>query len=233
MTDISANNHRRVVGILGGTFDPVHLGHLLSANELVDRLPFDELRLLPAAVPPHRAQPLATSLQRLEMLKLAVTDYPALKVDDREFKRSGPSYTIDTLRSVRRGLSKRTALILIMGADAFTGLPGWKDWQQLTDYAHILVLARAGGEGQITGVLWQWLQSRQDDDVRSLCHEPCGKVAFLQLNPQPYSATAIRHALSRGETPQGLVPAVQNYIITHGLYGSVDSLSISHSKTVN
>lgn len=222
MTAISASNPRRVVGILGGTFDPVHLGHLLSANELIERLPFDELRLLPAAIPPHRAQPLATAAQRLEMLKLAVADYPALKVDERELKRSGPSYTIDTLRSVRRGLSQRTALILVMGADAFTGLPGWKNWQQLTDYAHILVMARAGGEGQITGDLWQWLQSRQVSEPGYLCDEPSGKVAFLQLNPQPYSATAIRHALSRGEKPQGLVPAVYDYIVGNRLYGCAD-----------
>jgi nicotinate-nucleotide adenylyltransferase len=222
VTVISANNSRRVVGILGGTFDPVHLGHLLSANELTERLPFDELRLLPASIPPHRASPQASPFQRLDMLKLAIEEYPALKVDARELKRSGPSYTIDTLKAVRRSLSQRTSLILIMGADAFTGLPSWKNWQMITDYAHILVMARAGGEGQITGPLWEWLQSRQVNDANSLCDMPSGKVAFLQLSPQPYSATAIRHALSMGEKPQGLLPAIYDYIISNRLYGCAE-----------
>jgi nicotinate-nucleotide adenylyltransferase len=230
---ISANSARRIVGILGGTFDPVHQGHVLSANELTERLPFDELRLLPASVPPHRAQPVASPPQRLAMLKLAIEDYPALKVDVRELKRSGPSYTIDTLKNMRRSLSERTALILIMGADAFTGLPSWKDWQMLTDYAHILVMARAGGEGQMTEPLWQWLQTRQVNEAGALCDQPAGKVAFLQLNPQPYSATVIRHALSRGEKPQGLIPSVYNYIVSNHLYSDADSSSMQQNKTVN
>lgn len=195
----------------------------MSANELAERLPFDELRLMPSSVPPHRASPQATPTQRLDMLNLAVAEYPALRVDARELKRSGASYTIDTLKGIRRSLSQRTSLILIMGADAFTALPSWKNWQQLTEYAHILVMARAGGEGQITEPLWEWLASRQVDDVYALCDEPSGKVAFLQLSPQPYSATAIRHALSTGEKPQGLLPVVHDYIIRHNLYGCADT----------
>ncbi len=134
----------RRIGIFGGTFDPVHNGHLRTALEVAELLAFDELRLVPASVPPHRGAPLATAAERLRMLQLAADAHPGFVVDDRELVRGGASYTIDTLRSLRAELGETVRLCLIVGMDAFAAIDTWKEWRALGDHAHIVVVQRPG-----------------------------------------------------------------------------------------
>jgi len=138
----------RRIGILGGTFDPVHIGHLRGALEVAEMFGLDELRLIPNARPPHRDTPNCSAQDRLAMVRLAVQDLPPLCVDARELERDKPSYTIDTLMSLRAELAADDQLLLVVGWDAFCGLPTWHRWEELLDYCHILVLQRpdAGSE---------------------------------------------------------------------------------------
>ena len=130
----------RRIGILGGTFDPVHIGHLRSALEVAEFMGLDELRLLPNARPPHRDTPQVAAQDRLAMVRCAVAGVERLSVDDRELSRDKPSYTIDTLESLRAELGASDQLFLLMGWDAFCGLPGWHRWEELLKHCHILVL---------------------------------------------------------------------------------------------
>ena len=130
------------IGLLGGTFDPVHIGHLRSALEVADALALDELRMMPNARPPHRDTPQVSPQQRLEMVRLAVDGIAPLVVDDRELKRDKPSYTVDTLELMRAELAADDQLFLLLGWDAFCGLPSWHRWEELLQHCHILVLQR-------------------------------------------------------------------------------------------
>ena len=132
----------RRIGLLGGTFNPVHNGHLRSAVEVRERLALDELRLVPSARPPHRAAPEVTAEQRLAMVQLALAGSDELQVDARELQRSSPSWTVDTLASLRAELGPQAVVFFILGWDAFCGLPGWHRWQELLELAHLVVLQR-------------------------------------------------------------------------------------------
>ena len=132
----------RRIGLFGGTFDPVHIGHLRSALETAELLGLDELRLLPAARPPHRETPQVSAQQRLAMVELAVAGVAPLTVDARELARDKPSYTIDTLESLRAELGSEAQLFLMVGWDAFCGLPTWHRWDELLQHCHMLVLQR-------------------------------------------------------------------------------------------
>ncbi len=127
------------IGMLGGTFDPVHIGHLRSALEVAESYALDKLLLIPSARPPHRETPQVSAQQRLEMVRLAVADVAVLSVDDRELRRDKPSWSIDTLLSLRAELDEQDQLLLILGWDAFCGLPNWHRWSELLDHCHILV----------------------------------------------------------------------------------------------
>ena len=136
----------RSLAIFGGTFDPIHFGHLRTALELMQRLEFDELRMLPCHMPPHRDNPLAAPSQRLGMLQLAVQEVSELGVDDREIERGGVSYMVDTLQSFRDELGASVSLSLVVGMDSFLTLPKWYEWERIPDLAHIVVVARPGSE---------------------------------------------------------------------------------------
>ncbi|HUH37824.1 MAG TPA: nicotinate-nucleotide adenylyltransferase [Spongiibacteraceae bacterium] len=209
---------RARIGIFGGTFDPVHYGHLRSAQALRDRLGLDEVRLMPARVPPHRPQPGATAEQRVRMLQLALADLPGLAIDTRELSRPGPSYSVDSLEALRAELGD-AALCLVLGADAFAGLHTWHEWQRIPGLAHILVLARPGYEWPREPALEALCEQRLVADPEQLFERPCGGLAALSLPPVPVSATAIRARIARGEAPHFLLPeAVWHYIQAHGLY---------------
>lgn len=207
-----------MIGILGGTFDPVHYGHLRSALEVKDIFGLNEVRLIPCANPPHRKQPAVTAEMRLQMLELAITNQPGLKIDTRELDRynqhQAPSYMVDTLESLRQELPTE-ALLLFIGTDAFKHLTGWHQWQRLFDYAHIVVLTRPGFE------------TRQLDDffkvrlagVNELAQVIAGKLCFQQVTQLDISATAIRDIIARKQNPGFLLPdAVIEYIKQHKLY---------------
>lgn len=210
------------IGLLGGTFDPVHIGHLRSAIEVLEACGLDEVRLIPGSVPPHRATPTVGAQQRLDMVRLAVSGVPGLVVDDRELRREGPSWTIDTLVSLRSELPAATQLYFILGQDAFCGLPGWHRWQELFDHCHLLVLQRPDMPVEVPVKLQQVLSERLVPGADKL-QGPGGYIACLQQTPLPVSATAIRRALASGNSVRYLVPdAVYNYMQQHGLYQAVN-----------
>ncbi|WP_114239164.1 nicotinate-nucleotide adenylyltransferase [Dyella sp. C9] len=194
----------RPLAIFGGTFDPVHLGHLSvawEASELLDA----EVRLMPASVPPHRPAPLANARQRVDMLRAALKNQSRLTLDTRELERSGPSYTIDTLAELRAEQGDRP-LVLLMGADAFAGLPSWHRWQALFEVAHIGVLSRPGVETVLPDALLSETAHRRVDEAALLRGSPAGKVIELSVTPLEISATRIRELLAEGRDPRYLLP---------------------------
>lgn len=206
------------IGILGGTFDPVHIGHLRSALEVAAQLQLDELRLIPNFRPPHRDTPQVTAQQRLAMVEQAVQGVAPLCVDDRELKRDKPSYSIDTLESLRADLTADTPLFLLLGWDAFCGLPSWHRWDELLDYCHIVVLQRPDADGEPPPELRNLLAARSISAPLSL-PGPSGYITFVWQTPLAVSATQIRHLLADGQSARFLVPdTVLAYIHAHGLY---------------
>ncbi|SDZ64405.1 nicotinate-nucleotide adenylyltransferase [Pseudomonas sp. NFIX28] len=206
------------IGLLGGTFDPVHIGHLRSALEVADSLGLDELRLTPSARPPHRDTPQVSALDRLAMVKCAVAGVSPLVVDDRELKRDKPSYTIDTLEQMRAEMAADDQLFLLLGWDAFCGLPTWHRWEELLQHCHILVLQRPDADSEPPDALRNLLAARSVSDPLAL-QGPGGHIAFVWQTPLAVSATQIRQLLASGKSVRFLVPdAVLAYIDAHGLY---------------
>ncbi len=206
------------VGLYGGSFDPVHHGHVATAEELLARLPFREIRLLPAARSPLKQRSLADH-HRLAMLKLALAGHAGLGVDDRELRRPPPSYTIDTLQDIRGELGPSVPLAFIMGMDSFVALPRWKDWQQLTDHAHVVVVSRPGQHPALAPELAEWLEKHRIDGPESLESRPFGGVLLVETTPHDIASRAIRAAVHAGEpTLDWLDPVVRDYIDTHHLY---------------
>ncbi|CAG0989015.1 nicotinate-nucleotide adenylyltransferase [Burkholderiales bacterium] len=205
------------LGVLGGTFDPVHLGHLQAALRAREALGLEEVRLIPAARPPHRARPRTADHHRLAMVQAAVADIEGLAADGRELSRPGPSYTFDTLRELR-GESPSRPLFLILGADAFRGLASWHRWQELAELAHLAVVNRPGTDrDELPAALAAWVAKHQIRPARP--GAPAGGLCFLDIQPLPISASDIRLRLSRGDSVADLLPpAVLAYIRSHHLY---------------
>jgi nicotinate-nucleotide adenylyltransferase len=209
---------RRKIGIFGGTFDPIHIGHLRMALELKEQLGLDEMRLLPCHQPPHRDAPQVSSAQRAEMLRIALQDCPELQLDERELQRDKPSYTYDTLLELRAELGAEVSLVLCMGEDAFAGLPNWYCWQELIRLAHIVVIARPGWAIPESGDARDLL-NKQQRELKSLDCEPSGSIVLQSPRLLPISATEIRQQIQAGTSAQFLVPdAVWNYIKAKQLY---------------
>jgi nicotinate-nucleotide adenylyltransferase len=203
---------------LGGTFDPIHHGHLRVALDVVDELGFAEVRLLPSRQPPHRATPGATPSQRLAMLGEAIGDQPGLSIDRRELDRSGPSYMLDTLKSLRVELPN-TPLCLLIGRDAFNELPTWYCWRELFDQTHFLVLERPGHLPSMSTELHAELQGRRVTRPDQLQQQRAGLVLTWQATQLAISATRIRGMIAGGYSPRYLLPdPVIHYIHAHKLY---------------
>lgn len=207
-----------MIGILGGTFDPIHFGHLRPALELLQELGLDHVRLLPAHVPPHRDVPHATPAQRRRMVELAVRDQPGLCLDDRELQREGPSYMVDTLQSLRGEVGARP-LCLMLGMDAFIGLPGWHRWEELIELAHLVVMRRPGWEAPDEGPLGALIRSRQAGQAAELARSAAGGLLFCTVTQLEISATYIRQQLSQGMNPRYLLPdRVLGYLRDEHIY---------------
>ena len=214
------------VGLLGGTFDPVHYGHLRLADELQHALDVTDMRLVPAGDPPHRAAPRANAAHRVAMLELACAEFPQLAIDTREIDRHGKSFTVLTLESLR-AQSETRPLLWIVGADAFLGLAAWHRWRELFGLAHLVVVGRPGVELEHTlppPLVPEW-RARVTRDREALRAAPAGVIYRQDVTPQPISASAIRAALARGPqglaAVRGLLPAgVLSYIAHNGLYGA-------------
>jgi len=206
------------LALLGGTFDPVHYGHLRCADEARQKLNLEKLYLLPAGSPPHRDEPQATTRQRLDMLQLARLEFPLLLIDDRETRRSGPSYMVDTLQELRACFPKRPLLLLI-GQDAANQLHTWFHWQQLFDLAHIVILTRPGISTHYVQELAQQIQSRSAEDMQELHNSKAGIVLHLEVEAIDVSASGIKNSIRLGRLPEALLPAaVLDYVNENGLY---------------
>lgn len=212
------------IGIFGGTFDPVHYGHLRLAQELAVALGMREVRFVPAGRPPHRAAPKVSSAQRLDMVKLAIAGNPLFRPDEREVFKTRPCYTVETLAELRDELGESQPLCLLMGADAFLGLASWHQWQALFSLAHIVVAFRPGfpqvaWEDGMPEVLRAELKQRLTSAPECLHNTPAGHVFTQVITPLDISATYIRNSLQAGPSPRYLLPdAVLDYIHINHLY---------------
>jgi len=195
----------RPLALLGGTFDPVHVAHLRAAWEAAEALDA-EVFLMPANVPPHRAQPVASAAQRVALLRAALIGQHRLLLDERELRRSGPSYTVDTLRELRSEIGAHRPLVLLLGADAFAGLPTWHTWRELFQHAHIVVMTRPGHASEWPAELDAEYRARCSKDVLDLRTRPAGRIYALAITPLEISATAVRAQLAAGREPRWLLP---------------------------
>jgi len=209
------------IGVFGGTFDPIHYGHLRLAEEMAEALGLSEVRFIPAGQPPHRDIPRTRSAHRLEMVRRAVAGNPRFVADDREIRRASPSYTVDTLAALRGELATDQPLWLLLGADAFLGLPTWHDWRRLFELAHVAVAQRPGANLLLSDVLPSPLRdemrARQVADGSAM--GAGGTIVLRSMTPLDISATAIRESLAMQRSARYLLPdAVLDYITQEKLY---------------
>lgn len=211
------------IGILGGTFDPIHYGHLRLAEEMLELANLRQIRFIPTGMPPHRDAPLVPAYHRSAMVQLAIADQPAFVLDDREVRQTTPCYTVNTLRELRAELGAAQPLCLLMGGDAFLQLHTWHEWEQLFELAHIVVGYRPGFtiEERIhtaTSALRSHYQQRLCS-VDALSQQSNGGVLELVIPKLEISATLIRNRVAENRTIRYLLPnAVANYIHQHHLY---------------
>lgn len=207
-----------MIGLFGGSFDPVHLGHVATAEELLHKLGLREIRFLPAARSPLKAA-VTADRHRLAMLERALAGHPGLVLDRSELALPPPSYTIDTLRRLRAEVGPAEPLVFILGLDSFLELPRWKDWQALTALAHLLVVSRPGSHPHFSPELAAWLDSRRAAGPEALSAASAGRVLFVETAPRDVASRHIRAAVRAGQDTSGwLNPAVRDYIDQHHLY---------------
>jgi nicotinate-nucleotide adenylyltransferase len=215
------------IGLLGGTFDPIHFAHLRLGEELADRIGLAEVRFIPARVPPHRASPNVTAAHRLAMVRLAVAGNPRFTVDDRECRREGASYTVDTLAELRQEVGETRPLVLLMGVDAYNLLTTWSRWQRLYELAHIVIAHRPGFTldlDRLPDALARETGQRRALDPAGLHDTPAGRLLTVDTLPLDISATAIRALLRAGYSARYLIPeVVLDYIGRHQLYKDFDA----------
>lgn len=207
----------RKLGVMGGMFDPVHNGHLAAARLAQQVLALDQVYLVPCARPNHRGEAGESGPHRLRMLELAIADDGCLQADDRELRRAGVSYMVDTLRSFVDEFPQ-ASLVYILGRDSFYTLPAWHQWRQLMDLCHLAVINRPGVAAEMPAPLAQEMLHRQVDDAASLFKDARGSVLMLDDLHMPISSTGIRQALAQASMPAEIPRAVQDYIREHGLY---------------
>jgi nicotinate-nucleotide adenylyltransferase len=207
-----------MIGILGGTFDPVHIAHLRCGLEMQEYLHLAELRFLPCCQPPHRAAPAAEPAQRLAMLRLALEGQAGCSIDERELRRAGPSYMVDTLESLRQELPAQP-LCLIVGLDAFVQLHTWHRWERLIELAHIAVMTRPGLSSAPGGAVAALLERSRAEDPRALHAAPAGRIILCPVTRLEISATQIRALVAQDRSARYLAPErVLDYIRREGLY---------------
>jgi nicotinate-nucleotide adenylyltransferase len=206
------------LGVFGGTFDPIHYGHLRTAFELREALKLKEVCFLPTGNPPHRDQTSATAEMRLAMVRAAVAGQPGFVVDDREVRRTGLSYSVDTLTELRAENPDRS-LCLLLGMDAFLGLPNWHRWTEILNLAHVVVAHRPGWKAPTQGPLGEAMVDRGTGSVRDLHEAPSGRILVHAVTQLEISSTELRQLIARGGDPRYLVPdAVCEVLRTSGCY---------------
>ena len=193
------------MGVFGGAFDPVHFGHLRTALELLEFAGLAEMRFVPTGDPPHRAPPQADGAARLALVRAAIEGEPRFSVDDRELRRQGPSWTVDTLTELRAEFPARP-LCLVVGMDAFLGLERWHRWERILELAHLLVAHRPGWAAPLEGALGALLRERRVADGAGLAARPAGGIAVCAVTQLEISSSAIRELVRAGREPRYLVP---------------------------
>jgi nicotinate-nucleotide adenylyltransferase len=210
------------LGLFGGTFDPVHFGHLRLAEEAIGHLGLGGVRWIPAGQPPHRGVPEVTAEQRLEMVLRCTAENEHFSVDASEVKAAAPSYTVHTLERLRAELGAEQSLILLVGADAFAGLSGWHRWRDIFSLAHVAVSHRPGFPVEITSLpheLATEFHDRHLTGIDGLKDMPAGGIATFAMTQLAISATQIRKLLANGVSARYLLPdSVLDYIQRHQLY---------------
>jgi len=207
----------QAVGIFGGSFDPIHLGHLRTALELLERLPLGQIRFVPCQQPVHKPQTLASAVDRLAMLKLALAGERRFSIDTRELNRATPSYMFETLMAIRQE-NPNTPLCLICSTDAFLNFTQWHRYREILDLAHLVVATRQGYEID-QSKLDELLRQRLVLDTSQLAVKNAGSIYLVDTTPLAISSTAIRHMIKNGLSPRYLIPdKVRDYIINHSLY---------------
>lgn len=208
-----------LIGILGGTFDPIHNGHIRLALEVQQQLKLDHVRLIPVNFPPHRSTPVANAIHRRTMIELAITNEENLCIDLRELDSNEISYSINTLKSLRQEF-KDDSLCLILGRDAFNKIDSWKDWEQLLDYAHIIVANRPGESGNaVSATLEQWINRHESSQIASLKENPSGTIYFIDIPMLDISSSMIRQRYIKHETiNEFLPPSTLTYIKDNHIY---------------
>jgi nicotinate-nucleotide adenylyltransferase len=206
------------IGLFGGTFDPIHYGHLRTAFELWQLLGLEQVRFLPTGNPPHRESSLAPADLRLQMVRAAIAGQPAFVADDREMRRSGMSYTVDTLLDLRREYPERS-LCLLLGMDAFLGVPHWHRWREIFDLAHVVVAHRPGWKAPITGPLGEVMVDRGTGSIRELHVRTAGRIFVHAVTQLEISSTDLRALIQANRDLRYLVPeAVRDLIVSSGCY---------------
>jgi len=206
------------IGLFGGTFDPIHYGHLRTAFELWQSLMLAEVRFLPSGSPPHRHETYASAELRLAMVKAAVADHPAFVVDDREVRRTGLSYSVDTLTELRNENPDRS-LCLLLGMDAFLGLPSWHRWRDLLDLTNVVVVNRPGWKAPASGPLGEVMVDRGTGSIRDLHEHKAGRIYVHAVTQLEISSTELRQLIVAGRDPRYLVAdPVRRIIIETGCY---------------
>jgi nicotinate-nucleotide adenylyltransferase len=208
------------IAMLGGTFDPVHLGHLRSAVELREALALDRVHMIPASVPPLRGEPRVSPETRLTLLRLGIGDTPGLVADPRELHREGPSWSADTLASLREEFGAEARLVMALGHDAFLRLAEWRDPERLFALAHLVVVDRPDFEAPLPAALDALIAGREVGDADTLMASPAGGLLRLSLpSRMAISATEVRRRLAEGRSVRYLLPeAVERHLLDHGLY---------------
>ncbi len=204
-----------MIGLFGGTFDPIHFGHLRPALEVFNALPFSELRLLPCGVPGHRTRPVANALQRLTMVRAAISSIPGFKLDTREVDKPTPCYTVETLLELRTQMPTHP-LAVVIGMDAFLGLESWHRWHEVITLAHLVVTHRPGWDVehiQDNPVLNRFVGEHQCWQAEELTARPAGGIWFQPVTLLDISATRIRQMLKAGDDVRFLLPESVNQLI--------------------
>lgn len=208
----------KAIGLLGGTFDPIHHGHLRMALELYESLDLAKVHIIPTHHPMYRKKPVASPAQRLSMVEAAVAGEPALVADDREIRRDGPTYAIDTVLEMRTEMPD-TPLCLLVGIDSFLGFTSWHRWKEILDHAHLVVAYRPHYELPKTGVIADLMQDRLQNELSYIHENLNGGILLRPITALEISATDIRKQIAMGRNPRYLLPdSVYEYIQKNGTY---------------
>ncbi len=210
---------KKAIGVLGGTFDPVHLGHIGLASDVFQQCELAEMRLIPLFIPPHREKPFASPEHRLHMLRLAVANVPGLVIDEREISRQGISYTVDTLRSLRKDFYD-LPVCMVMGADAFLSFHTWMNWREIPSLANLIIINRPGAVLEpADDELLQFFEDSRTGQIADLHQQPAGRTLVLQLPERDISSTFIRQNIGNKKIVHPLLcEDVYSYIKKEGLY---------------